>query len=185
MKRGHAIAFVLGATVVAFVARLVVVPEGGGLVDVDGDLHLRRAMEVVAHGPGTLFALDRMIAWPQGAHVNWPPGFDLLLAALLRVVGAARFETAASVAVPVLGALAVPVAYQLARTVLDRSGACVVAAATTILPAHIELSRRGRIDHHVLEPTLVWWSVAWLLGAVQKRSAWRAAAGGGTLVLLF
>src|SRR5262249_36260582 len=53
------------------------------------------------------------------------------------------------------------------------------------LPAHIELSRRGRIDHHVLEPTLVWWSVAWLLGAVQKRSAWRAAAGGGTLVLLF
>ena len=185
MSRRAAIAFVVGATVVAIFVRLVVAPEGGGLVDVDGDLHLRRALEVDLHGPGSLFALDRMIAWPQGAHVNWPPGFDLALALLAKVAGAARFERAAAVAIPVLGGLAIPIAYVLARTVLDRNGACVVVAAVTILPAHVELTRIGRVDHHVIEPTLLWWSIAWLIASVQKRSRWRAVGSGIVLAVLF
>ena len=170
---------------VAVVVRLLVAPEGGGLVDVDGDLHLRRALDVVAHGPHTLFALDRMIAWPQGAHVNWPPGFDLALAMLARVVGAARFEGAAAAAIPIVGALAIPAAYLLARTLLDRNGACAVAAAVAVLPAHIELTRIGRIDHHVIEPTFLWWSLGWLMAAVQKRSRARAIGSGVVLALLF
>src|SRR5262249_14656915 len=53
------------------------------------------------------------------------------------------------------------------------------------MPAHVELTRIGRVDHHVLEPTLVWGALALLLSAVRRDSVLRGAACGLVLGLLF
>src|SRR2546427_256860 len=103
--RRYAIALV-GVTLAALMVRLLIAPPSGGLVDGDADLPLRRALAALAQGPGVLSAVDPMIAWPDGARVDWPVGFDLLLASIAAV--SRDFERAAALAIPVLGALAIP-----------------------------------------------------------------------------
>ncbi|HJZ85996.1 MAG TPA: hypothetical protein VKN99_12540 [Polyangia bacterium] len=164
--------------ILAAAVRLLIAPPSGGLVDVDADLHLRRALDVLAHGPRALIGVDPMIAWPDGAEVQWPPGFDLMLAGLGWLCGAPRLARVAGVAIAIGGALTIPVAYAFARSVLSRGGALAAAAATALAPAHIELTRVGRIDHHVVEPLLLWAALALLL----RR---RPIPAGITLALLF
>src|SRR5262245_19804278 len=157
--------------------RVLVAPASGGLVDVDADLHLRRALLALARGANALRAVDPMIAWPDGARVDWPPAFDMFLAGLAALCGD-RFERAAALAIPMLGALAIPVAYKWARTVLGSGGALLAAGVVALLPAHVELTRVGRVDHHVLEPTFLWLG----LSAVASGEAF---AAGIALLLLF
>src|SRR5262249_4082920 len=64
------------------------------------------------------------------------------------------------------------------RSACWRGSALAAAAATALAPAHIELTREGRIDHHVVEPLLLWAALALLL----RR---RPIPAGITLALLF
>jgi asparagine N-glycosylation enzyme membrane subunit Stt3 len=176
---------VAAMTGIALAVRLAIAPPEGALVDVDADLHLRRAEAVLAHGYAALGGIDHMIAWPDGAHVNWPPGFDLFLAGLAALTKPGWLDTVCGISIAVLGALAIPVAYALARTALPRLQALISAGIVAVLPAHIELTRVGRVDHHVVEPTLLWGALALLVAGARRRSRSLAVAAGLVVALAF
>src|SRR5580700_7283153 len=98
-------AIVLGLVLVVtagLAVRVAIAPDAGELSDVDSDLHLRRAQAVLTRGPRTLIDVDPMLSWPDGARVSWPPGFDLALAGLARVVAPSRLDAVAGVVVAVV-----------------------------------------------------------------------------------
>ena len=122
----------------------------------DPPYHLVRVMRLL-HDPPGFREPDPLSAHPHGAVACWPWGFDLLLAGVCRVVlGASpsRPEVilVCSALIPVLGALAPVLLFLLGRRFATDGVAIAGAAVLAILPAHVDYSVFGRVDHHVLEP---------------------------------
>lgn len=131
---------------------LVAGPEALPFPD-DAPYHWIR-LGALAAGPVDLQAPDPGSAWPEGVRAHWPWGFDLAMAALLRVAGASgdaifRFS---SWAIPLLGALLLPLVWVSARRLGGPWVAAIATALVTVMPFHVQYSMAGRVDHHVLEP---------------------------------
>lgn len=175
------------------------VVERGRVVvsDPDACYHLRRA-ERIAQGVPHLAVYDRYINYPDGAHVIWPPLYDLALAGALTVfpVGdghaldegeAGRADRALlrgpGVAVgfvpPFLLALAVLVVFRMARRLWPaRPLLWAVAAGTpALLPSTLAYTEIGRLDHHAAELLALVVFLDTLMSALGRLASGSASAG--------
>lgn len=145
----------------AFSGPHVVLPIG------DAYYHARLALYTAQHWPSVL-RFDPLLSFPDGSWVPWPPLHTWLVGGLARLGGgdAAAVERVALWLPPALGAATVLPVFAAATRL--GSGATGLAAAVlfAVLPAQIQYSQAGNIDHHC--------TVA-LLGAVWLAAALAAA----------
>ncbi|NOZ01918.1 MAG: hypothetical protein GXP54_08535, partial [Deltaproteobacteria bacterium] len=125
----------------------------------DPPYHARRVAGLLEGDPD-VHGIDPFVAHPFGAAACWPWGFDLVLAAVAGPFAGsppdhAAIARATALAVPFMGALLVPLVFALASSVTDRKTALIAAGFIALLPAHVDYSLVGRVDHHVLESIFV------------------------------
>jgi len=118
----------------------------------DASYHARRALFSYANFPAVL-RFDRYLAYPAGAVVPMPPGFDWALAAVARITG--DFERTAAWVSPILGAAAVAPVYLMTRIFAGRGTAIFAAALYAVLPIAALFCELGNPDHHAAVALLV------------------------------
>ncbi len=134
----------------------VVVGTEAVIRDPDAAYHLRRAALIAARFPD-LAVFDSYINYPRGAHVIWPPLYDMVLAGATTLFPATPGAPGSSVAVallpPLLFALAVLVLILFARRVWPERPLLVAIAAgvPAVLPASLPYTEIGQLDHHAAE----------------------------------
>jgi dolichyl-diphosphooligosaccharide--protein glycosyltransferase len=153
-----------------------VIPPHGS----DEFLHLRRIWYSVVRFP-ELLEFDAYVNHPIGGEIITPPGFDLAVAALARILVGAHDQGAVEMVaawVPaVLGAAAAVTAFALASRVFGLGAGIVSGVLLALLPGHYYTSQVGWVDHHVAVSLL---SALLALGAVSAQSK---PAGRGWPVL--
>lgn len=150
--------------------------------------HMRRIDQVLA--TGALPAHDAYLNFPTGAPVDWPPGFDLLMAALVRLLSpllpaSVTPGAICAAAVPVIGALTAVATFALAVHLGGRRAGIAAGLIVAAAAANIDYSTVGRVDHNALEPLLlvaVLASAAWAWGAPDR--ALRQIVLGATLAVV-
>ena len=125
----------------------------------DPPYHLLRVERLLNDAPAPT-DVDPFVAHPGGSRTMWPWGFDWLLAGLARPFTGAHADRpsvvdACGAAIPVLGALLVPLTFLLCAGLLGRRRAVLAAGLVAIQPLHAVYSAVGRVDHHVMEPLLL------------------------------
>ncbi len=133
------------------------------LYGTDPYYHVRRIWLTALHFP-RLSEFDWYVNYPTGAYIQWPPGFDYLLAGLVRAfTGPEPSLYQAGVVsvwvVPLLGVLIVPLVYRMAAVHFGRWAGVLAAALTALSFPLLNSSTMSRVDHHMLEPlflALIW-----------------------------
>lgn len=133
-------------------ARTVVVENGDGLY------HARLAHFSFTRFPEFL-TWDWYLAGPLGGAVPWPPGFDLLVAATARLLGASGIDYVLAWSGPVLGTLAVFAVFAAARTIAGALPSLIAALLYAGFGITIAYSIVGGGDHHGFVSLL---GAAWL-----------------------
>ena len=140
--------------------------------DPDTSYHLWRIEETVHTGVAPHW--DRLLNAPIGAGVPYPDGFSGLLAGVARLQYGAQatrhqIQEAANAVMPVLGLLAVLVAWLFTRRIFGPAEALLAAGLAAVLPGHVLLSCYGRVDHHIFEIALPSLALLGLLSAQQAK----------------
>ncbi|MGM0575750.1 MAG: STT3 domain-containing protein [Myxococcota bacterium] len=195
LARRVALALSLAALVLlALAARLapwdqVMTSDGATLFGTDAHYHLRRVRATVRDFPAVP-TFDAHQNLPDGSRIQWPPAFDLTLAAAAWAAGGgnpspALVEHVAAVAVPALGALLVLLAWAVARRLVGPWWGLLAGAWVALWPGGVHYAIVGRADHHVAEP-LVTFSALWIWlragDAVRRRPALVQATLAGALM---
>jgi dolichyl-diphosphooligosaccharide--protein glycosyltransferase len=116
----------------------------------DSYYHLRRIGYSVARFPEVL-EHDPYVGFPGVGEIVWPPGFDLGVAFLARLLvggDAAGMEAVAAWVPAVLGALTAVAAAAVAARVFRPAAGCVAGVLLALLPAHYTYTQLGKVDHH-------------------------------------
>lgn len=168
----------------ALASRLLpgIVCEAECLFPDDPPYHVLRVTKVLSAPPAPT-AKDPMVAHPFGAVVHWPWGFDWLLSALaFPFVGLSpnpsNVAFVTSFFPPIFGALSVWLLFSVALKTSTWLHAVAAATLLAIMPAHVEYSIFGRVDHHVIEPFI---ALVGLIGPLRRtrRSILLSALGVG------
>lgn len=156
-----------------------VLTPGGDVVFAFGDpyYHLRLALYSWTRFPGFL-RFDSYLHHPVGAHVPWPPLYDLLVAgsALLVGGGVHTLELVAAWWPPLLGTLTTLAVYAAGRITAGRPCGLLAALVYALLPASAVVSRVGYADHHAAVACL---GSAWLALQLSSLRRTRLAASAG------
>jgi dolichyl-diphosphooligosaccharide--protein glycosyltransferase len=126
------------------------------LFGADPYYHVRRVWLTALDYP-RLLQFDSYLNFPVGSYIQWPPGFDYLLASICRAVlgpDPTLYE-AGRVCVLVSPFLGVPAVALVAAMGFRWFGghAGLLAAFFTAMNFNmVHVSRVGRVDHHMLEP---------------------------------
>ena len=121
----------------------------------DAYYHLRRIQLTIAHYPWVP-QFDYYVNFPSGSPINWPFGFDFILATIALLAGKGHPDVSLTEAVcawtiPIIGTLTVGLLYFIARTILSRPKALLASLLLALSGPHILVSRIGHVDHHVME----------------------------------
>jgi len=156
----------------------------------DSYYHLRRVFLTLEHFP-RVPAFDFYANFPEGARILWPPGFDLLVAAISWISGLGhpsphRVEATAAVLIPFLGAVTAVVVLLLSEEILGRGRweAFGSALLFAFLPAQQAISTVGRLDHHVVEMIAFGTVVLFFLRALRDDPGSRYSFWGGVALAL-
>ncbi len=146
----------------------------------DAAYHARRAFYSFENFPKVLF-FDPYLAYPSGAPVPLPPGFDWMLGGVARMFGsdALTFERVAAWWSPLMGCIALLAVYAVARRLAGATAGWIAAGVYAVLPVPAVLARVGNPDHHAAVAALAaLWLWLWVreLETPGARSAWRAVA---------
>lgn len=126
----------------------VFAPDGSVIFENgDGPYHARLAHYVFMNFPSFL-SWDPYLAGPLGGAVPWPPGFDLLIAGVARLLGAAGIDRVLAWSGPVVGTLTVLMVYVAARALVRPWPAVGAAALQAGFGSPISYSTVGNGDHH-------------------------------------
>lgn len=125
------------------------------LVDTDPHYHVLRAERLLHGDPNGLWTDANMDA-PVGARILWPPGFDALLAAAVRLVAGpdasrAQVERVAAFVPAILGVIALALVAAMAVPWVGWGAALLATLLAAILPIQVEYGLLGRPDQHVAE----------------------------------
>ncbi|MBW1807135.1 MAG: hypothetical protein JRJ87_03000 [Deltaproteobacteria bacterium] len=146
--------------------------------------HLWRAEMLVNSFPA-LPTFDAFISFPQGAHIPWPPGFDLLVALPgLLGGGSSILATWGAVLMPLLGGLSVYLVYRLGRRAFDPVTGLLAAGFLALMSGAIGFSFVGRVDHHGLVAPVTLGMYLALLAACEASSKRKSIAWSITCGLL-
>ena len=123
--------------------------------DADSAFHLRRATAFVENPPNPAL-FDPLLAYPEGASVPWPPGWDALLGFFGFVASGGQSEGVAfafgASLVPLLVALiTVWFTMLIAEKISGKRAAICAGLILALAPQHVSATQFGRIDHHGAE----------------------------------
>jgi asparagine N-glycosylation enzyme membrane subunit Stt3 len=149
----------------------------------DSSYHARRAFFTFANFPAVLLR-DSYIAHPHGAVVPMPPLYDWLLGAVAWLLADSErgFERVAALWSPALSSLTVLPLYGLGQALGGRGVGLVAAALFALLPASVEFSRLGDVDHHAAV-SLLGTTYLWLVVRALRRGPRQATAASVGLVI--
>ena len=166
----------------------------------DGWYQMRR-IEFAARHNLALPDPDPYLNYPEGGRSHWGPLFSQGIALTSTLLGVDpqnrhALETFAAWVPAVLGALCVLVAYGIGALLLGPPIGLAAGILVAILPAHVEYSLLGNLDHHVAESLLFGLASLLILrlrGLKKSAGTWLwsreefvwTAAGGAVLWLLF
>ena len=152
------------------------------LLSGDSWYHLRR-MALVADGAG----LPDRDAWthhPKGMVPHWPPLFDAAGGWLARLLGGgrARLDRVVVAGIALVAAAAAATFGLVWWMAASRAGpfaGMLAVVALALSPAHHNYTRAGKLDHHAVEPLLVFLALEALLraAAATGRTTWAWTAG--------
>jgi dolichyl-diphosphooligosaccharide--protein glycosyltransferase len=150
----------------------------------DAYYHARRALYSLVHFP-ELLQRDAYLNFPYGSAVPWPPFYDLLLAALAKLLGGgqATLDRVGALLPPLFGTLLVLPVFFVGRAVGGRDAALLAAGYVALLNAAVGYARVGFADHHAWIALLGATLLA-LVGAILGRSL-ALSWGGSVLVFVF
>jgi len=122
--------------------------------DTDPYYHMRRIVNYLTTGHFIQF--DYYLDYPRGAVSFWPSGFEKLVAYFVWVLSAGHpspeyIEKVAAWFPPLFGAFTVVLVYFLFALLFGRAVGLLAAALFIFQPTHIDYSRLGKVDHHVME----------------------------------
>jgi asparagine N-glycosylation enzyme membrane subunit Stt3 len=145
----------------AFLLRLLQ-PFSGPITPLDELYHLKRIEYTAAHFPRVLdLDPDRGV---HGAFCPWPPLYDLILGGIARLFGVRAVFWVPPIGFALFAALAT---WWIARR-FGSAAAWATGAVLAASPFLVQISARGDIDHHWLEPPLVFAMLAAVCAAVDK-----------------
>jgi dolichyl-diphosphooligosaccharide--protein glycosyltransferase len=126
------------------------------LFGTDSYYHLRR-IELALHNGLSIPQVDPYVNFPMGATIDWPPGFDVLMAGSYLAVkpflpGDVGLVAVLAAVIPVLGALAALGVLALATRLYGLRAGLWAGLALALMAAPIDYSSVGRVDHHAVEP---------------------------------
>jgi len=138
-------------------------------------------LELALHGGFGIPQFDSYVNFPTGALIDWPPGFDVMMAAgslALAPVMPADYGLVGTLAVlvPIVGALTPLLGMAIAWRLYGPRAGVWAGLLLAFTNAMVSYSSVGRVDHHVVEP--LW--LALLLAAF----TWSSAARGSGFRLL-
>jgi asparagine N-glycosylation enzyme membrane subunit Stt3 len=147
----------------------------------DDHYHLRRILFGLRNAE--MLEFDRFMSFPHGAYSWFTDGFDRLLMALVRLSAGAHARmpetvAAASLAIPFLSILALPLVYLLGARLASRPVGALAALVVAVLPAHAFAGLAGVVDHHCIETVLSLGPLLVLAASLEVRTPLRAAAVG-------
>ncbi len=126
---------------------------------------------------------DSFISFPQGAHIPWPVGFDLLVA-LPGLLGLPYPSLGGwgALLMPLLGGLSVYLTYRLVRAIFDPASGLVASVFMAFMGGVIGYTMLGRVDHHgLVAPVTIGMFLAMLAsiraGTPRKTLAWGGLCG--------
>ena len=182
--------------------RQVFTDRGVILYGADPYYHVRRAMLAVVHFP-RVPEIDPYCSYPEGERDRWPPLMPFVAAAIARAVSPGMVGEATVRAVSVwfclIVASTVPIpVFLIARRMFDTTTGIVAGVLVALLPANVDPTLMGRVDHHVAEATLsTLFAFVFLMAldrgrrdevgarSVMRRVAPTSVAAGLVLALLF
>lgn len=103
-------------------------------------------------------AKDSLLAWPNGAVAIWPSGFDYLLAGFAYLFG----KNMLWFVPPLIGSCLPPLVFFIFQRYSGYRIALYAGIFSSLLPAYLNYSFAGRIDHHCLEPLIPMLAIAFL-----------------------
>jgi dolichyl-diphosphooligosaccharide--protein glycosyltransferase len=144
--------------------------------------HARRIWLTALQYP-SLVDFDWYVNFPKGAYIQWPPGFDYLLATIVRVtLGPEPSQYLAGLVTvlvtPLLGVLVVPVVYRLTSRDFGHLAGVLAVIVSILNFSVLNISRFGRVDHHMLEVfflALIWY----MLRRTEFAGNWKSSAAAG------
>jgi dolichyl-diphosphooligosaccharide--protein glycosyltransferase len=158
------------------------------LFGTDPYYHLRR-IELAIHDWFAIPQFDSYVNFPTGATIDWPPGFDVLMAAGYLVVAPFLPDDVGLVAVlaamiPVLGALAAVGVFALATRLYGLRAGLWAGLALALMAGPIDYTTVGRVDHHAVEPLcLLGLLAAYEWSARERGGLFRPFAAGAAMGL--
>ena len=181
-------ATLLAILVLAFAARIANlrgVFSGGDVVlfATDSYYHLRRAWLAGFRFPHVP-SFDYFSNYPEGSHILWGPGMDLLVAGVARISagGPPDIDWVAQVGawIPVvLGVSSVGLVYLTGREAFGEAAGLMAAGFFALLPLEVAISAIGNFDHHVAEILFFAAALFCLLRSLRSRRSSIAAPLGG------
>jgi dolichyl-diphosphooligosaccharide--protein glycosyltransferase len=159
------------------------------LFGTDPYYHLRR-IELAIHNRFAIPQFDSYVNFPTGATIDWPPGFDVLMAAGYLVVAPFLPDDVGLVAVlaamiPVLGALAAVGVFALATRLYGLRAGLWAGLALALMAGPIDYTTVGRVDHHAVEPLcLLGLLAAYEWSARERGGLFRPFAAGAAMGLV-
>ncbi len=159
------------------------------LYGTDPFYHARRIWLTALEFP-RLAEFDWYVNFPTGAYIQWPPGFDYVLAALVRLFAGSsptlyEASVVSIIATPMVAALTIPlVAWAGTRWFGPRAG-MLGAFMVVVHPVFLNISRVGRVDHHVLEGFFLLLIFALFERALSSGRKSAAMAAGASLALSY
>jgi asparagine N-glycosylation enzyme membrane subunit Stt3 len=184
VRGGTALVLVLLAGAIARLAPWRQVFTGDGvrfLYDTDPLYHLLQARRALASGFSPTW-FDPWLSWPTGASVLWPPLWDLVIAASVRIVFGssptpAQLEQVAALLPVLVGLATLPVVAALGRRLLGPGRATLAALLVALLLAGVSVSTLGRPDQHALEVLLATLVMGGFARAATEEGAWPSGLG--------
>ena len=187
-QRWRALPICLGLFVAAFLLRIanfgfVFAPGGVRFPSGRDELyHVRKIVYQVLRFPEVL-DFDPYVSFPFGATPVWPPFFDWLIAAVVRLLAAPADALAVErliVWLPaLLGAATVALLAEVGRRHVSPLAGLVAGVFLALVPAHHVHSQLGQVDHQVVLGlalvVLLGCALAWLREPASRR--WAALVG--------
>lgn len=160
----------------------------GGL---DSYYHVRRITLAVEHYPAVPTS-DAYVNYPDGARLDWPVGFDLAAASLVKLAqvfapGQRTLEVVLTFINPALGVLTCWLTILLCGALAGRGAGLIAGLFVAVMPLLTGYAVVGRVDHHAAEPLLLLVPAICLLRAVgsgTNRGSPRWAVGCGLALAL-
>ncbi len=130
----------------------------------DSYYHLRRAEFTLERAPDVLL-FDRLVNYPDGSWIPWPPLHTLLLAKTGQALGGTKhdLELASAWFPPAIGALTAMPVFGAAAALAGPGVGILAALLLALSPMSISYSDVGNADHHC---TVAFFGAFWLWGAL-------------------